>query len=310
MTASEPEHLTVTVEQRSRADAAVAKLAGISRTKAVQWIQRGLVTVNSEQAVKSTRVAPGDILSVILPNDPDPLEVKAELVQDLIIVADEEDYVVVEKPVGVAAHPSQGWKGPTVVGGLAALGIDVATSGPPERQGIVQRLDVGTSGLMVVAKTEVGYSRLKQAFHDRTPQRHYHALIEGLPDPLNGTINAPIDRQPGYEWRFGVVEGGKEALTVYKTLESFGTATLVDVELLTGRTHQIRVHFSALKHPLVGDLTYDADAQLAAKLGLTRQWLHAVGIAFEHPVTGQRVSYSSPYPDDLRYALERLRDYG
>lgn len=310
MTASDPTELTVTIEQRSRADAAVAKLAGISRTKAVQWIQRGLVAVNAEPAAKSTKVAPGDILSVTLPNDPDPLEVRAELVQDLTIVADEDDYVVVDKPVGVAAHPSQGWKGPTVVGGLAALGIDVATSGPPERQGIVQRLDVGTSGLMVVAKTEVAYSRLKQAFHDRTPQRHYHALIEGLPDPLNGTINAPIDRQPGYEWRFGVVEGGKEALTVYKTLESFGTATLVDVELLTGRTHQIRVHFSALKHPLVGDLTYDADPQLAAELGLTRQWLHAVGIAFEHPVTGQHVSYASSYPDDLRYALERLQDYG
>ena len=307
MSASGPAPLSVTIEQLSRADAAVAKIADISRTKAAQWIQRGLVTVNTVPAVKSTKVVPGDYVVVTLPDDPDPLEVKAEFVQDLNVVADEEDYVIIDKPVGVAAHPSQGWKGPTVVGGLAALGIDLATSGPPERQGIVQRLDVGTSGLMVVAKTEVAYSRLKQAFHDRTPQRNYHALIEGLPDPLNGTIDAPIDRHPGYEWRFGVVEGGKEALTVYETIESFGTTTLVDVELLTGRTHQIRVHFSALHHPLVGDLTYGGDAGLAAELGLTRQWLHAVGLGFDHPVTGQPVHYSSPYPHDLRYALERLR---
>lgn len=299
--------LSAQVDQRGRADAAVAKIANISRTQAARWIQLGLVTVNAITAVKSTKVAPGDTLTITLPDDPDPLEVKPELVQDLNVIADEEDYVIVDKPVGVAAHPSQGWKGPTVVGGLAALGIDVATSGPPERQGIVQRLDVGTSGLMVVAKTEIAYSKLKQAFHDRTPQRNYHALIEGLPDPLNGTINAPIDRKPNYEWRFGVVEGGKDATTVYKTLESFGTATLVDVELLTGRTHQIRVHFSALNHPLVGDLTYGADAELAAELGLTRQWLHAVGLGFDHPLTGQSVSYTSEYPDDLRYALERLR---
>src|SRR5699024_8674290 len=267
---------------------------------------RGLVRVGNREALKSTKLRPGDLVVVTLPDDPDPLEVKAETVQDLNMIADEEDYVVIDKPVGVAAHPSQGWRGPTVVGGLAALGINISTSGPPERKGIVQRLDVGTSGLMVVAKTEIAYSRLKEAFRDRTPRRNYHALIQGLPDPVNGTINAPIDRHPGFEWRFGVVEGGKEAITEYQTIESFGTATLVDVQLHTGRTHQIRVHFSALNHPLVGDLTYGADASLAAELGLTRQWLHAVGLGFTHPVTGQNVSYTSSYPSDLTYALERL----
>lgn len=308
MTTSKPQRLTVEIRDRGRADAAVALAADISRTKAVEWIQRGLVSINDATAVKSTKVRSGDILTISIPDDPDPLEVKAELVQDLIVVDDEVHYVVIDKPVGVAAHPSQGWRGPTVVGGLAALGIDVATSGPPERQGIVQRLDVGTSGVMVVAKTEIAYSRLKQAFHDRTPTRNYHAMLEGLPDPLNGTINAPIDRMPGHEWRFGVVEGGKEAITDYETLESFGTATLVDVRLRTGRTHQIRVHFSALNHPLVGDLTYGADPRLAAELGLTRQWLHAVGLGFHHPVTGQVVTYTADYPMDLQYALDRLRD--
>lgn len=307
MATTDPHRMTVEIAERTRADAAVAKTAGISRTRAVNWIQRGLVLVNDREAGKSTKLVPGDTLTVNPPNDPDPLEVKAELVQDLHVIADEEHYVVVDKPVGVAAHPSQGWRGSTVVGGLAALGIDTAPSGPPERRGIVQRLDVGTSGLMVVAKTELAYHRLRQAFHDRTPHRNYHALIEGLPDPLNGTINAPIDRHPGYEWRFAVVEGGKEAITDYTTLESFGTATLVDVGLRTGRTHQIRVHFSALNHPLVGDLTYGAEAGLAAELGLTRQWLHAVGLGFNHPATGQPVNYTSTYPPDLQYALERLR---
>lgn len=307
MTMPETSRQTFTITTAIRADAAVAKAVGISRTKAAEWIQRGLVQVGETVVVKSTKLLPGDILTVTPPDDPDPLEVKAEAVQDLIVIADEEDYVVIDKPVGVAAHPSQGWRGPTVVGGLAALGVDIATSGPPERKGIVQRLDVGTSGLMVVAKTEIAYSRLKEAFRDRTPRRNYHALIQGLPDPVNGTINAPIDRHPGFEWRFGVVEGGKEAITEYQTIESFGTATLIDVQLHTGRTHQIRVHFSALNHPLVGDLTYGADASLAAELGLTRQWLHAVGLGFTHPVTGQNVSYTSSYPADLTYALERLR---
>lgn len=306
-TPEDPATQTFEIAKAVRADAAVADAIGISRTKAAQWIRRGLVHVGATVAVKSTKLRPGETVTVTLPDDPDPLEVKAETVQDLVVIADEEDYVVVDKPVGVAAHPSQGWRGPTVVGGLAALGINVATSGPPERQGIVQRLDVGTSGLMVVAKTEVAYSRLKAAFRDRTPLRNYHALIQGLPDPVNGTINAPIDRHPGFEWRFGVVEGGREAITEYQTIESFGTATLVDVQLHTGRTHQIRVHFSALNHPLVGDLTYGSDAGLAAELGLTRQWLHAVGLGFTHPVTGQDVRYTSQYPTDLTYALERLR---
>lgn len=307
MSTPEPATQTFEATEAIRADAAVAKAVDISRTKAVEWIQRGLVRVGNRDALKSTKLRPGDFVVVTLPDDPDPLEVKAETVQGLNVIADEEDYVVIDKPVGVAAHPSQGWRGPTVVGGLAALGINISTSGPPERKGIVQRLDVGTSGLMVVAKTEVAYSRLKAAFRDRTPQRNYHALIQGLPDPVNGTINAPIDRHPGYEWRFGVVEGGREAITEYETIEAFGTATLVDVHLHTGRTHQIRVHFSALGHPLAGDLTYGADASLAADLGLTRQWLHAVGLGFKHPVTGQDMSYTSEYPIDLSYALDRLR---
>ena len=159
---------------------------------------------------------------------------------------------------------------------------------------------------MVVAKSEHAYSVLKRAFKERTVDKTYHALVQGLPDPLRGTIDAPIGRHPKHDYRWAVVEAGKASITHYEVLEAFAAASLVEVHLETGRTHQIRVHFSALRHPCVGDLTYGADPTLAARLGLQRQWLHAVGLGFEHPSTGQRVEYTSPYADDLASALERL----
>ncbi|MBN8829439.1 MAG: RluA family pseudouridine synthase, partial [Sphingomonadales bacterium] len=215
-------------------------------------------------------------------------------------------FVVIDKPVGVAAHPSPGWVGPTVVGGLAGAGYRISTSGAPERAGIVHRLDVGTSGVMVVAKTEHAYTVLKKAFKERTVDKVYHAVVQGLPDPLEGTIDAPIGRHPGHDWRFAVIEDGRPSVTHYEVLEAFGKATLVEVHLETGRTHQIRVHFSALRHPCAGDLTYGADPRLAADLGLTRQWLHARQLGFNHPRTGEWVEVTSEYPADLQYALDLL----
>lgn len=292
----------------------VASALGVSRTKAAAWCAAGHVVQRpigaespARSVAKSARILAGTELVVEIPEEPNPLDVKVEIVEDLRILADEPDYVVVDKPVGVAAHPSPGWRGPTVVGGLAGAGYRISTSGAPERQGIVHRLDVGTSGIMVVAKSERAYTALKDAFRDRTPQKTYHAVVQGLPDPLNGTIDAPIGRHPGHDWRFAVLEGGRDSVTHYETLEAFGRATLVDVTLETGRTHQIRVHFSALRHPCAGDLTYGADPKLAAELGLTRQWLHAHKLGFPHPVTGQWVRYESPYPQDLVYALGVLR---
>jgi 23S rRNA pseudouridine1911/1915/1917 synthase len=229
-----------------------------------------------------------------------------EVVEGLDILLDDDDFVVVDKPVGVAAHPSPGWVGPTVVGGLAAAGYRISTSGAPERAGIVHRLDVGTSGVMVVAKSERAYTALKRAFKERTVDKVYHAVVQGLPDPLTGTIDAPIGRHPGHDWRFAVIEDGRPSITHYEVLEAFGKASLVEVHLETGRTHQIRVHFSALRHPCAGDLTYGADPRLAANLGLTRQWLHARQLAFDHPVTGERVTVTSGYPQDLAYALDVL----
>jgi len=216
--------------------------------------------------------------------------------------------VVVDKPPGVAAHPSPGWDGPTVVQGLAAAGITVATSGAAERAGIVHRLDVGTSGLMVVAKSEPAYSSLKEQFRSRTVDKRYRAVVQGRLDPLRGTVDAPIDRHPGADWKFAVVAGGKPSVTHYDTLEAFRAASLVDVELETGRTHQIRVHLSALRHPLVGDTQYGADPTLAARLGLGRPWLHARQLCFDHPADGRRVTLDSEDPPDLAAVLQTLRD--
>jgi 23S rRNA pseudouridine1911/1915/1917 synthase len=302
-----PERMVVADEfGGTRADAGLAGLMGISRSLAATLIAEGNVLSRGKKLGKSARLVAGDVLEVTVPERRDPLEVVEEVVEGLKILLDDDDFVVVDKPVGVAAHPSPGWVGPTVVGGLAGAGYRISTSGAPERVGIVHRLDVGTSGVMVVAKTERAYTALKRAFKERTVDKVYHAVVQGLPDPLEGTIDAPIGRHPGHDWRFAVIEDGRPSITHYEVLEAFGKATLVEVHLETGRTHQIRVHFSALRHPCAGDLTYGADPRLAATLGLTRQWLHARQLGFDHPVTGERVTVTSEYPQDLAYALEVL----
>nr|WP_240792902.1 RluA family pseudouridine synthase [Arthrobacter crystallopoietes] len=292
-----------------RADAAIAGLLDISRSAAAALCTAGNVRLNGKVLGKSDRLPDTGELEIRRPEERDPLEIVVEEVEDLKVLGDDDDFVVIDKPVGVAAHPSPGWVGPTVVGALAALGYRISTSGAAERAGIVHRLDVGTSGVMVVAKTEHAYTLLKRAFKERTVDKVYHALVQGLPDPLEGTIDAPIGRHPGYDWRFAVVEGGRNSITHYKVIEAFGKASLVEVHLETGRTHQIRVHFAALRHPCAGDLTYGADPKLAAELGLTRQWLHAKKLGFDHPVTGKWVEYESEYPQDLAYALDALAEH-
>ncbi|QKE84471.1 RluA family pseudouridine synthase [Arthrobacter sp. NEB 688] len=291
-----------------RVDAAIARLFGLSRTRAADLAAAGDVAVNASTVGKSHRVSAGDMLEVSIPSGPvsPTLEVVAEPVPGMRVVHDDDDIVVVDKPVGVAAHPSVGWTGPNVLAGLKAAGYRISTSGASERQGIVSRLDVGTSGLMVVCKSERGYSVLKRAFKERRVEKTYHALVQGLPDPLVGTIDAPIGRHPGGEYKFAVMENGKPAVTHYELLEAFRHASLVEVHLETGRTHQIRVHMAAVRHPCVGDPTYGADPTLARRLGLERQWLHAVGLGFEHPGSGEWVTFESGYPADLQEALDRL----
>jgi len=293
-----------------RLDQAVSRLFGLSRTAAASLVEAGDAMVDGVPRPKSDKVAAGSWLEVTLPPPVTAPVVEAAAVHGMDIVHSDDDIVVVDKPVGVAAHPSPGWTGPTVLGGLAAMGQNVATSGAAERQGIVHRLDVGTTGLMVVAKSELAYSVLKRAFKEREVEKRYHAVVQGHLDPLRGTIDAPIDRHPTADYRYAVLSTGKPSVTHYDTVEAFRAASLVDVRLETGRTHQIRVHFSALRHPCVGDLTYGADPTLAARLGLQRQWLHARELAFRHPRTQDEVRFVSEYPDDLAHALDVLRDLG
>jgi len=289
-----------------RLDAALARMFGLSRTQAADLIGNGDVLVGGRPAAKSDRVPAGEWLEVTLPPPAAPPVLRPEPVPGLKILHEDADIIVVDKPVGVAAHPTPGWTGPTVLQGLLAAGHTVATSGAAERQGIVHRLDAGTTGVMVVAKSEAAYSLLKQAFRDREVDKRYHALVQGHPDPLRGTIDAPIARHPAGDGRFAVVADGRPSVTHYDTLEAFRAASLLEVRLETGRTHQIRVHMAAIRHPCAGDRLYGADPVLAARLGLDRQWLHAMRLSFAHPADGRRVEYTSAYPADLAHALDVL----
>jgi len=301
-----------------RLDTALAEAMGVSRTRAAALIDAGAVRSMGEPLSRSLRVRGGEVVSVERSGvDPrlgdEPMagpdagirgpgqgndggtgadlaagvpgvEPVAEVgLDERHLVCVEDAFIVVDKPAGVAAHASPGWHGPTVVGGLTALGLPPAQVGAAEREGIVHRLDVGTSGLMVVARTSAAYTALKDQFRHREVAKAYQALVQGLPDPTRGTIDAPIDRHPRSRDRFAVVAGGRPSVTHYTVREAYRGVTLLDLELETGRTHQIRVHLSALRHPCVGDLRYGADPTLAVRLGLTRQWLHAVRLGFRDP---------------------------
>ena len=289
-----------------RVDVAASRMTGLSRSRIETLIAEGHVQLDGHRAVKSDRVRGGNLLEVEDAAAPAPA-IRPQEVAGLRIVHDDADIVVVDKPAGVAAHPSLGWDGPSVVEHLAAAGFRISTSGVPERKGIVQRLDVGTSGLMVVAKSEIAYTRLKNAFRDRTVDKTYHALVQGHPDPFEGTIEAPIGRDPNHDWKMAIIAGGRHSVTHYTTLEAHRAASLLEIHLETGRTHQIRVHMAALHHPCVGDPLYSADPVLAARLGLDRQWLHAVRLSFEHPTRGETVTFTSGYPADLQNALDLVR---
>jgi len=290
-----------------RADAAIARLLGFSRTFAAEVIDAGGAVLDGATLAKSDRLSAGGWLEVTWLPKSEPTIVPI-LVPGFAIVYDDDDLVVIDKPVGVAAHPAVGWDGPTVLGALAGAGFRISTSGAAERAGIVHRLDVGTSGLMVVAKSERAYTELKRQFHDREVDKIYHAVVQGHPDPFSGTIDAPIGRHPSSSWKFAITAGGKPSVTHYETLEAMRAATLLEIHLETGRTHQIRVHMAAQRHPCVGDLLYGADPVLAARVGLERQWLHAMRLGFRHPATGERVDFETEYPADLQHALDVLRD--
>jgi len=291
-----------------RVDAAIAKLFGVSRSVASEMAAEDDVLVDGAAAQKSDRVTAGAMLEVTLPEPKRAPQPVTELVEGLEILYQDADVIAVDKPVGVAAHPTLGWEGPDVVGGLQAMGFTLPDAGPPERQGIVQRLDVGTSGVMIVAASVPAYSVLKRAFKERTVDKTYHALVQGLPDPIEGTIDAPIARHPSAGWKFAVTQDGRQSVTHYSVIEAFRRASLLDIHLETGRTHQIRVHMSSVGHPCVGDPMYGSDPNLAKELGLKRQWLHATKLGFTHPRTGEYMEVASEYPEDLRTALDKVRN--
>jgi len=291
---------------QERVDAALSRLLGLSRSTIVTLIENNEVSRKGKSLTKSDRVNTDDYLEITMPAIAGEAKLTATPIENFKVVYDDSDVIVVDKPAGVAAHPSPGWRGPTVIGGVIAAGYQVSTSGAAERQGVVHRLDVGTTGLMVIAKNENSYSNLKQQFRDRTVTKVYHALVQGHMDPTEGTIDAPIDRHPREDYRFAVVADGKPSITHYKALEFFPAVSLLEIELETGRTHQIRVHFSALRHPLVGDMTYGADHTIASRLEITRPWLHARELKFIHPASGSEIAFFSEYPQDLTRCLEIL----
>lgn len=289
-----------------RVDSALTRVLGLSRTAVVRLLENGEIQSDGTPMSKSDRVLGGQSIEILMPDTTIQVAVPATPLAGLSIIYDDDAIVVIDKPVGCAAHPSPGWTGPTVIGALSAAGYSISTSGAPERAGIVHRLDVGTSGLMIVAKTDRAYTVLKDAFRNREVEKVYHALVQGHMDPATGTIDAPIDRHPKEDYRFAVVADGKMSITHYEVIEYYRGVSLVKVELETGRTHQIRVHFSALRHPLVGDMTYGADPTLALRLEISRPWLHALELRFKHPITGDLLELQTPYPDDLVQALALL----
>jgi len=291
-----------------RIDSALVRVLGLSRSAIVHLIEDGDITCADKPLGKSDRVSAGQIIDVLLPESIERDPIPLTPLEGLDVVYNDDHILVINKPVGCAAHPSPGWHGPTVVGALAAAGYTISTSGAAERAGIVHRLDVGTSGLMVVAKTDRAFTVLKEAFRTRSVEKTYHALIQGHIDPSTGTIDAPIDRHPKVEHRFAVVAEGKESITHYELIDYYRAVSLVKVELETGRTHQIRVHFTALNHPLVGDTTYGADPVLAKALHMSRPWLHAKELRFAHPITAEQMEFKSEYPDDLQACLALLSD--
>ena len=288
-----------------RFDVAVAKMMGISRAKATELIETGQARVIGRDIHKSATLQAGDTVEIDVREErrePEPVS------NEMTIAYEDDDIVVVDKPVGVAAPASVGWTGPTVLGSLIQRGVHITSMGAAGRQGIVSRLDVGTSGLMLVCKSDLAYKEMRRQFSEHEVKKTYRALVQGNLKEDKATIEAPIGRAKVSDFRFTVTPAGKEAVTHWDVMERFGEATLASINLETGRTHQIRVHFSSIGHPLVGDPMYGANPRLSQALGLELQWLHAMELEFRHPRTHINTVVTSRYPTDLQHALETERE--
>ena len=287
-------------EDGQRLDAFLAEsLPDLSRTRIQRLIADGRVTVDGERERASHRLAAGQTVAVALPA-PAPDALRPQPAR-LAVVHEDADLVVVDKPPGLTVHPAAGQPDGTLANALVALYPDVADIGGPRRAGVVHRLDKGTSGLLVAAKTESAHAGLAAQFKDRLVSKRYVALVVGSPAEERAVIEAPVGRHPRQRQRMAVVSDGRPAATPYRVLERYRGYTLVEASPKTGRTHQVRVHFASIGHPLAGDATYGR-----REPGLDRHFLHAAFLAFRHPRSGETVEVRSELAADLRRFLQSL----
>lgn len=284
-----------------RLDAFVARRCPeLSRSHARRLIDAGLVTVGGRARKASERLSDGDEVTVVVP-PPEEMMLEPEEVP-LAVIYQDNDIIVVNKPAGMPVHPAPGHPGGTLVNALLAACPDLQGISGTLRPGIVHRLDKDTSGLLVVAKNGRAMRALQEQLKERTVHKAYLALARGVPIPREGQIEAPIGRSQTNRKKMAVIQGGRDATTRYRVIEAFDGAALLEVEPVTGRTHQIRVHLSAIGHPVLGDAVYGRASPL-----IGRQALHAWKLEFGMPLGGRRVEFESPLPEDMRRAIERLR---
>lgn len=289
-----------------RLDRIVAIIGDVSRADAAAMIAAGGVRVDSEPASSGkVRLLEGQLVEVDPQAIPEPPLPSADPDVEFGVVHADEAVIVVDKPPGLVVHPGAGNMDGTLVSGLLARFPELeGVGGDPIRPGIVHRLDAGSSGLLVVARTDAAASALIEQFADHSATRRYDAVVWGVPDAPHGIIDAPIGRDRGDPLKMAVVAGGRPARTDYRVVGTYRSPAVVsrlECRLETGRTHQIRVHLASIDHPLVGDSTY---SQRRPTLGLTRPFLHAAELAFDHPTTGERVTFTSPLAPDLQAWLD------
>lgn len=303
-----PWHVTWEVpagETSDRLDVALAtKAKWLSRSAASAAIREGIVTVNGATEKRpSLKLQPGDSVDVVFADEaPDTVAASDIPVK---VVYEDEYLVVVDKPHGLSVHPGPGHANDTLVNGLLRLYPQIAEIGPPERPGVVHRLDLDTSGLLIFALEAQAYEELGKAMRSHLVTRTYTALVSGHITPPQGTVDAPIGRDPANRTRQAIVEAGRPARTHYKLVETVKHGSLLEIELETGRMHQIRVHMAAIGFPVLGDPTYGRSQPIP---GLNRQFLHASRLRFKHPITGEEISVESPLPADLQAVLTELQD--
>lgn len=299
------EPLRIVIAERQagrRLDAVVAESGAMSRGRVAELVSAGVVTVDGRTRAKSYRVRPGEAVEV------GALEPVARTpAPEIPVVYGDESLLVVEKPAGVVVHAAPGLGEESLVDALARAGHDLAPGAGEGRPGVVHRLDRDVSGLLLVAKTDEAHERLVASLAARTITREYLALVAGAPGVDTGKIEAPLARDPRHRTRMAVSPGGRRAVTWFRVRERLAEASLLEVRLETGRTHQIRTHLASIDHPVLGDAVYGRDPGLGGRLGLDRPFLHAFRLGFTHPLSGEPVELTSELPSVLRRALARAR---